>query len=304
MSQLARVAAQAKVNLLLRVLAREESGYHSIETVFLRLTLADDLVVRVGADVHGRSLDCTGDALPEAGLGRMEKNLAYRAACAYSDETGWPSTFAIELTKQIPTGAGLGGGSADAGAVLRALDAMSPSPLGHRLVELAPSVGADVAFMTIESPMALAWGRGERLLPLPVLTPRPIVLVMPSFSISSADAYGWLAHDRGTYGVRSTVLQPSELGTWEGIASIASNDFEPVVSRRHAAITTYVDALKGAGALPAMMSGSGSAVFGVFLEPERAVTGVMAAAQANPTMAARGVVVWTASRVERVETER
>ena len=148
MSRIARVAAQAKVNLLLRVLAREDSGYHGIETIFLRLSLADDVVVRVGEDIRGRSLDCDGDAIPEGGLGPAEDNLAYRAACAYGDATGWPSTFAIEVTKKIATGAGLGGGSADAGAVLRALDVMSPSPLGKRLAELAPSLGADVAFMT------------------------------------------------------------------------------------------------------------------------------------------------------------
>ena len=302
MTRIARVAAQAKVNLLLRVLAREESGYHAIETVFLRLSLADDVVVRVGADVRGRSLDCAGDALPEGGLGPAEQNLAYRAACAYGNETGWPTTFAIELTKQIPTGAGLGGGSADAGAVLRALDAMSPSPLGHRLVELAPSLGADVAFMTIDSPMAFAWGRGERLLPLPILAPRPIVLLMPAFAVSTKDAYEWLAHDRGSYHARGLLLQPSELDTWEGIASVATNDFEPVVSRRHPEIASYVEALKGAGALAAMMSGSGSAVFGVFTDPERAIGGVMAGAQANPALGARGVVVWTANRVERVDT--
>jgi 4-diphosphocytidyl-2-C-methyl-D-erythritol kinase len=303
MSQIARVAAQAKVNLLLRVLAREESGYHAIETVFLRLSLADNVVVRVGGDVRSRSLDCTGDALPEGGLGPTEMNLAYRAACAYSDETGWPPTFAIELTKQIPAGAGLGGGSADAGAVLRALDALSPSPLGRRLVELAPKLGADVAFMTIDSPTALAWGRGERLFPLPVLAPRPIVLLMPSFAVSTKDAYAWLAHDRGEYEANAALLQPSELDTWEGVAAVAANDFEAVVSRRHPEIASYVEALKSAGALAAMMSGSGSAVFGVFAEPERAITGVMAAAQANPAMSARGVVVWTANRVERVETE-
>src|SRR5689334_10381706 len=157
MSRSARVAAQAKINLLLRVLAREASGYHSIETVFLRLGLADDVVVRVGDEVRGRSLDCAGEALPNGGLGEATANLAYR------DATGWPPGFAIELTKHIPTGAGLGGGSADAGAVLRALDALSPSPLGRLLPELAPGLGADVAFMTIDSPMALAWGRGERL---------------------------------------------------------------------------------------------------------------------------------------------
>ena len=303
MSQIARVAAQAKVNLLLRVLAREETGYHAIETVFLRLSLVDDIVVRVGPDVRGRSLDCSGDALPEGGLGPSENNLAYRAACAYSDETGWPATFAIELTKQIPTGAGLGGGSADAGAVLRALDAMSPSPLGHRLVEIAPSLGADVAFMTIDSPMALGWGRGERLLPLPALAPRPIVLLMPPFAVSTRDAYKWLSHDRGEYEACGSLLQPSELGTWEGVTSLATNDFEAVVSRRHPEIASYVEALKRSGALLATMSGSGSAVFGVFMDPERAIAGVMAAAQANPEMSARGVVVWTANRVERVETE-
>jgi len=176
MSRVARVAAQAKINLRLRVLARETSGYHSIETVFLRLALADDVVVRVGDDVRGRTLDCGGAAMPSDGLGAVETNLAYRAACAYGEATGWPDRFAIELTKHVPVGAGLGGGSADAGAVLRALEAMSPAPLGRRLVELAPLLGADVGFMTIDSPMALAWGRGERLLPLPVLASRPVVL--------------------------------------------------------------------------------------------------------------------------------
>src|SRR6185437_7374473 len=102
--------------------------------------------------------------------------------------------------------------------VLRALDAMSPSPLGQRLVELAPSLGADVSFMTIDSPMALAWGRGERLLPLPVLAPRPIVVVIPPFGVATGEAYGWLAHDRGAYDAQSVVLRPSELDTWEGIA--------------------------------------------------------------------------------------
>lgn len=303
MSRSARVAAEAKINLLLRVLAREESGYHAIETVFLRITLADNVVVRVGDDVRGRSLDCAGDAVPKSGLGATEKNLAYRAAGVYADATGWPKSFAIELTKRIPTGAGLGGGSADAGAVLRALDALSPSPLGRELSELGPPLGADVSFMTIDSPMALAWGRGERLLPLPVLAPRSVGLVLPDFGVSTKDAYGWLAHDRGTYEARSAVLQPTELDTWEGIAAVAMNEFEPVVARRHPEIATYVEALRGAGALPAMMSGSGSAVFGIFADAERAEAGVEAAARACRTTSARGLVVSTAARVERVAIE-
>jgi 4-diphosphocytidyl-2-C-methyl-D-erythritol kinase len=301
MSRVARVAAQAKINLLLRVLAREQSGYHAIETIFLRITLADQVVLRVGDGVRGRTLDCTGKAIPEGGLGPAEANLAYRAACAYGDETGWPNAFAIELTKEIPVGAGLGGGSADAGAVLRALDAMSPAPLGARLPELGSRLGADVPFMSIDSPMALGWGRGDRLLPLSVLGPRPVVLVIPAFSVSTKDAYSWLAHDRGAYEPRGTVIEPAQLHTWEDVARIATNELEPVVSRRHPAIGAYVDALRGAGALPAMMSGSGSAVFGIFSEPNAAIGGIAASVGAQADLSARGIAVWTAERIERVE---
>ena len=91
-SRAAHVVAQAKINLRLRVLAKEATGYHSIETVFLRLDLGDDIRVRVA---QGRSLDCAGPAMPASGLGPTEKNLAYRAAAAYQNATGWPSGFAL-----------------------------------------------------------------------------------------------------------------------------------------------------------------------------------------------------------------
>ncbi|MDB4875692.1 MAG: 4-diphosphocytidyl-2-C-methyl-D-erythritol kinase [Gemmatimonadetes bacterium] len=264
MTTSARVVAQAKVNLLLRVLGREESGYHSIETVFLRLDLGDDVCVRLAG---GRSLDCDGPAMPAAGLGPTDRNLAYRAAVAYADATGWPNGFAIEVTKRIPVGGGLGGGSADAGAVLRALDALSPSPLGPRLVEIAAPLGADVPFMAMESPMALAWGRGERLLPLRALDRRPVALIVPSFGVGTADAYGWLASDRGRYEPTGEILAPESLATWEALAAVATNDFERVVARRHPVIAELVDELVSADAMIAMMSGSGSTVFGVFAEP-------------------------------------
>lgn len=303
MTRVARVAAQAKINLLLRVLAREQTGYHAIETIFLRLALADEIVVRAGESVRGRTLDCSGDAVNVAALGPVESNLAYRAACLYADEAGWPAGFAIELIKHIPLGAGLGGGSADAGAVLRALDALAPSPLGTRLAELGSRLGADVPFMTIESPMALGWGRGDRLLPLRVLAKRPVVLVFPSFAVATKDAYEWLAHDRGSYEPRGAVIDPALLDTWDGIARVATNDFEAVVSRRHPAIGAYVEALRGAGALPVMMSGSGSAVFGVFADANMVMSGIMAGASAVPGSPAKGVAVWTAERVERVMVE-
>jgi 4-diphosphocytidyl-2-C-methyl-D-erythritol kinase len=290
----ARVSAQAKVNLLLRVLAREASGYHSIETVFLRLDLADDVRVRVAP---GRSLDCSGPVIPPAGLGPVEHNLAYRAALAYADAVGWPSGFAIEVDKRIPVGAGLGGGSADAGAVLRALDALSPTPLGSRLIELATPLGADVPFMTIERPMALGWGRGERLLPLRVLDSRPVLVAVPDFSVATADAYGWVAADRGSYEPVAEVIAPESLDTWEAIAAIASNDFERVLARRHPVIAEIVDELIAMDAALAMLSGSGSSVFAVFGAPTEAAP--LTRSTGFTTIATR-----TSDRVVRVELVR
>jgi 4-diphosphocytidyl-2-C-methyl-D-erythritol kinase len=235
--------------------------------------------------------------MPAEGLGPVERNLAYRAAIAYADATGWPAGFAIELDKRTPVGGGLGGGSADAGAVLRALDALAPQPLGPHLVEIATPLGADVPFMTIESPMALAWSRGERLYPIRALEPRPMLLIVPDFSIGTADAYAWLDSDRGTYAPASEVIDPATLSTWEAVASIAANDFEPVVARRFPVVSEIVDELRSADALVAMLSGSGSTVFGVFdVAPDAAA---MTRSTGHTTIATR-----TSDRVVRVELEQ
>ena len=293
MSRAARVTAQGKINLLLRVLARESSGYHSIETVFLRLDLGDEIRVCIAP---GRSLDCAGPAMPTGGLAPTEQNLAYRAAVAYHEATGWPTGFAIEIEKHIPVGGGLGGGSADAGAVLRALDALAPNPLGPGLVELATTLGADVPFMAIDSPMALAWGRGERLHPLHALDSRPVLLTIPDFSVPTPDAYAWLAADRGSYAPLARVLAPESLATWESLVMVAENDFEPVVARRHPVIAELVDELDAAGAIVAMMSGSGSTVFGVF--------SALPVADRRPSRdGVRMVETRTSERVVRVELD-
>jgi 4-diphosphocytidyl-2-C-methyl-D-erythritol kinase len=260
----ARVAAQAKVNLRLRILAREASGYHQLETLFLRLALADDLLVR--ATDGARSLDVGGEVDPRL-LGAPERNLAWRAADAYASATGWPAGFAIQLTKRIPVGGGLGGGSADAGAVLRALDAMAPAPLGEpALLALAARLGADVAFLASESAYALAWGRGERLLGVPAPDEREVLLVLPPFAINTAEAYGWIAATRASEHAErddTGVLDADTVRDWATIARLAVNDFEPVVAARHATIGSALAALRQLGCAPAMMSGSGSTLFGV-----------------------------------------
>jgi 4-diphosphocytidyl-2-C-methyl-D-erythritol kinase len=258
------VSALAKVNLRLRILAREASGFHQLETIFLRLELADILRVR---RARGLSLDVGGD-VNSAALGPVEHNLAWRAANAYADAAGMRGGWAIELEKHIPVGGGLGGGSADAGAVLRALDAMSPTPLGEaRLLTLAATLGADVPFLTGTHACALGWGRGERLLALQPPESRPVVLLVPAFGVNTAEAYGWL-RERAVPPVADDVgiLEPSALASWTGLAAVASNDFETVVAARHPVLASLIRALKDAGCTPAMMSGSGSVVFGVLPE--------------------------------------
>src|SRR5256714_2571024 len=163
-----RTLAQAKINLSLRVLGKEADGFHSIETVFLRLALGDD--VRVHIREQARTLRC--------GVMRdqpQEENLAYRAAALYSQEVGWPRGFEIVIKKRIPIGGGLGGGSADAAAVLRILNKLSQRPVSSTsLQQLAARLGSDVPFLTSDYAMAIGWGRGEKLLELPALPPRDV----------------------------------------------------------------------------------------------------------------------------------
>ena len=287
----ARVIAHAKINLILRVLAREESGFHSLETLFARLDLGDVVTVRVGGVGASRSVDCDRE-IP----GPPEQNLAYRAALAFAEATGWPAGFAIEIEKHIPMGGGLGGGSADAGAVLRALAALSPHQVrGGQLLAIAAALGSDVPYLTTAAPLALAWGRGERMLALPPLPEATALLVIPPFPVSTAAAYAWLAASRAepapgtSAAVRSEappappaspprpaarshspsprlpqLLSPADFATWHSIAPLATNDFEPVVFPRHPEIAEARAALRAAGASIALMSGSGSTVFGIF----------------------------------------
>ncbi len=264
----ARVVAQAKVNLFLRVLARETSGYHQLETLFCRLELGDDVMVRV--DVRGRSLDCTGDTIPPERIGPTERNLAWRAAVAYADATGWPNDWAIEIVKRIPVGGGLGGGSADAGAVLRCLNRLAPSPIADdELIALAALLGADVPFLASGDPLALGWGRGERLLALPPLGGRLVTLVCFPFGVSTPDAYGWLDANDSATRPRAARVSIETLTTWAGVARVAHNDFEAVVAPRYPEIERVLDELRAHSARElegnsiTLLAGSGSTVFSI-----------------------------------------
>jgi 4-diphosphocytidyl-2-C-methyl-D-erythritol kinase len=269
-ARVARVTAHAKINLILRVLAREASGFHTLETLFARVAIGDGVTVRVTDS--GRSVDCV-PAVP----GPPEHNLAWRAALAFAESFGWPRGFAIEIEKRIPIGGGLGGGSADAGAVLRALAARSPNQVrGADLLTIASSLGSDGPFLTTAAPLALAWGRGERLLALPPLPERDVLLALLGFSVSTAAAYSWLAESRAGSSSTSSapspqLLSPADLATWHSVASLATNDFEPAVMAHHPEIGSALSALRAAGAAISLMSGSGSTVFGIFRSPPEEV---------------------------------
>ena len=263
----ARVLAQAKINLFLRVLTREASGFHQLETLLTRISLGDDVIVRV--DTAERTLRFTGDAVPQEGLGPTTSNLAWRAAIAFADAAGWPKGFSIDIEKRIPVGGGLGGGSADAGGVLRALNALAPEPLApEQLLQLAAALGADTPFLTqAASPLALAWGRGERLLTLSPLAERNVMLFVFGHGVPTKDAYGWFTRTPvPPHG--ATLLDPHRLSLWSEVAARAHNDFENVVLPRFRLIElTLSGARKGIAAgqfgddAVALLSGSGSTVF-------------------------------------------
>ncbi|HEY0931544.1 MAG TPA: 4-(cytidine 5'-diphospho)-2-C-methyl-D-erythritol kinase [Gemmatimonas sp.] len=262
--------AYAKINLVLHILAREASGYHGIETLFQRLALHD--VVRVGVNAGPSSLHCDGPAMPSDGLGEASSNLAWRAASAYGRANPWLTSWQIDIEKHIPVGGGLGGGSADAAAVLRALDTLAPQPLGlTRLLEIGGTLGADVPFLVSGDSRAWAWGRGDRLLALPALPPMAVTLVTFATGVNTGAAYGAFAAARDTAQTPITAsrLPPHALGTWDAIAAIAANDFERVVPHMHAGVAIALPivqrqaaALRSQGQTAiGMMSGSGATCF-------------------------------------------
>lgn len=260
MAERVEVAAPAKVNLRLCILAREEGGYHALETIFCAISLADTVVVQRGE--RGIRLKVEGGV----DTGPTEKNLAVRAAERFFREIGVDPRADIHLTKRIPSAAGLGGGSSDAAATLRGLNALHGNPLSRAdLLQMAIELGADVPFFLCGSPLALAWGRGERLMPLPPLAPRPALVAHPGQAMPTADAFAEIARRRGAaYLPRSVSIDPAALAAWDSVAALAVNDFEPVVAERIPLVQAGLDALREAGAPIALLAGSGSSVFGIF----------------------------------------
>jgi 4-diphosphocytidyl-2-C-methyl-D-erythritol kinase len=255
-----RALAHAKINLFLRVLAREDDGYHSLETLFCLVSLADELLAE-RTELDGVQLEVTG-----ADCGPAKDNLAARAAQMVLDATGRPFGVRLRLIKHIPVQAGLGGGSSDAAAALSAVNRLAGDPIPrHELLQMGARLGSDIPFLLTGAPLALAWGHGDRLLRLPPLPAAPALLIIPTIGISTPEAYHQIDRTR-TGGARrgAVALDLEALGGWGHVARLAGNDFEFALFGPHPELKAGFEALAGTRPLLCRMSGSGSALVAIF----------------------------------------
>ena len=249
--------AYAKVNLTLAVGEKRPDGYHEVVSVMQRVSLCDTLTAEQTRE--GITLTCSDPALPSG-----EENLAHRAASLFFRETGIAGGAALTLEKRIPSQAGLGGGSSDAASALLALRKLyAPALSDTELETMAAALGSDVPFF-IRGGTQLATGRGEVLSPLPSLTDGWFVIVKPTESFSTPAMYRRLDEPGSVLVRNSRYMQDAvAANNVHAVAAELHNSFERVVPK-DSSLRTIKDALRAQGALASLLSGSGSAVFGLF----------------------------------------
>lgn len=251
--------AFAKINLTLDVLGKREDGYHDLKSVMQTVSIRDDIEIDIGTGKPW-SLQCDMEGIPTDG-----RNLAWKAAEVFFAASGKdPDGLSIRITKRIPTEAGLGGGSADAGAVLRALNKHYGYPFSIlALAELGAQVGSDVPFCTMCG-TAMVEGRGERLRRLPDMPECFFVVCKPDFSSSTPELYKKL--DESVIGKRpdhqamESALLAGDLGK---VAENIYNVFDPLVTKDHLELNYIKSIFNSYGAITHQMTGSGSAVFAI-----------------------------------------
>ncbi len=261
----ARLRALAKINASLKVLHKRADGFHELRTIFQTISLADTLAIEF-APARRTSVELiSGLDIPP------EENLVVRAARAVMDAMRTTGRVRFVLEKRIPAGGGLGGGSSDAAAVLLGLPPLAGVDLPlATLIEIAGELGSDVPFFLLGG-TALGTGRGAELYPLPDAPMRRGLLVSPGIAISTADAYRALG--RGlTMASESCNMDSFRALSWslgsgdfaEAWPACGENDFEPFAFERYPLLKEIRRKLERYGARPAMMSGSGSSLFGIF----------------------------------------
>ena len=255
-----KLKAPAKVNYLLDVIRRRPDGYHELRMIMQRVNLCDDITIAV-TESSGITVTCGQKGVPD-GPG----NIAWKAARILLDLSGTGRGAAIEITKNIPVAAGLGGGSSDAATVLMGMNQLLELGLSdQRLMEIGVTLGADVPFFIFKK-TALAEGIGEELFPMPEMPKAWILLVNPGLHVSTA----WVYRTLQLTNERVLSILPEFFGTVEDICSLLSNDLESVTIPAFPVIAEIKRRIMHLGAAGAMMSGSGPTVFGVFHSRDQA----------------------------------
>ncbi len=268
-----KIPAFAKINLHLDVLGKRADGYHELRTVFQTISLHDTLHLRASRK-SGISLTTLGNETLSSEP--VEKNLVYRAVEALRSELRPKFRRGVEITlsKKIPAGRGLGGGSSDAAAALIGYLRFTGARIEKQsLIQLAASIGADVPFFLFGG-CALGVGRGEEIYPLPDIPQRTLLVVSPKdVHVPTPDAYRWL-HAPTLASLTKSAAAHKLYGfcalCWSAQGDRLSNDFEKAVFQRHARLSRIKRDLLHRGASEALLAGSGSAVFGVFPSPAKA----------------------------------
>ena len=276
------LAAPAKLNLFLAVTGRRADGFHDLVSLVTPVEWGDTLTIEAATD-----FSLTGD---DPAVPSDETNLVLRAARAFAAATGWRGGAKFFLEKRIPMGAGLGGGSSNAAAALRALNTLAGNPLAPpALAAVAAQVGSDCALFLNGGPVVMR-GRGERVEPVAAepaarLRGRRVVMFKPDFGISTPWAYARMAAKPETYLPESQAEE--QLAEWLGDNSAAAerllfNHLEAVAFAKHLALPTLLEELRTRFALAPRMSGSGSACFALLPEsapvPVAAITAAIRAA--------------------------
>ncbi len=263
MSRDLRLRTNAKTNLWLRVLGRRPDGYHEIETVFHSLGLADSVTIAPAANGE-IEVDMHPETEPMSGLPLAADNLVHAAARKLIETGGRSKGARIEIVKRIPIGAGLGGGSGNAAAVLQCLNEMWGLNLdSETLAGLALDLGADVPYC-LSGGTALATGRGEVITTLPAPATMWFVLGLSAEPLLTRDVYGAFKSERDAADVRSAPMALAlGLGDVDAIATLLHNDLEPPAFRLRPDLTKLRTAMLDAGALGAVMSGSGPTMIGL-----------------------------------------
>jgi len=256
--------AYAKLNLTLDVLGKREDGYHDLQSVMQTISVRDDVEIDIGTGKPWKLL-CDKEGIPTD-----ESNLAWKAAKVYCDALHKdPGGIEIRITKRIPSGAGMGGGSADAAAVLRALNDYYGNPLSlFALAELGAEVGSDVPFCVLCG-TAMVEGRGERIRKLPDMPDCIFVIVKPEFSVSTPELYKKIdevaiAKRPDNKAMESALLAGDLLKVSHNLCNV----FDPVVTDAHLELNYIKSLMHQYGAVGYQMTGSGSAVFAIVSEFE------------------------------------